>query len=215
LPPDEYPEEGNFPWQLYVRQARRIKGEYLITEHDSIPEEGRQRPRIHKDSISIYEHTFDVHACRNRDGKGSTAKTADGFELLEGVIWVRHMNRLKAVNRPATIPYRAIVPEKVDGLLVPAALSATHVAFSAIRMEPAWMATGQAAGVAAVQAIQQKSSLRIIDVRQLQRTLVQQGQVLAYFKDLSLDDPSFRSAQLKAVEEDWPDFDLARIKATL
>lgn len=208
LPPDEYPTTGHFPWQLYVRQGRRIVGEYSITEHDSSPPAGRERPHIHKDAIAIYEHGFDSHQCRTRGRPGATVTTSDGFELIEGVIWFRNGNKLKAPNRPATVPYRAIVPEKVDGLLVPSALSATNVAFSAIRMEPAFMALGQAAGAAAAQALAERIDVRRIDVRRLQETLAGQGQVLAYFKNLSLDDPDFAQVQLRAVAEDCPTFEL-------
>ena len=215
LPPDEYSHDGHFPWQLYVRQGRRIIGEYVITEHDSSPPPGRERPHIHNDAIAVYEHSFDSHACGTRGEPGAVIKASDGFELIEGVIWFRYMNRLKAPNRPATIPYRAMVPEKVDGLLVAGGLSASNVAFSAIRMEPAWMAVGQAAGVAAAQAVSKGTSVRRVDVRQLQSTLAAQGQVLAYFKDLALDDPDFASIQLRAVERDWAGYDVSELRTCL
>lgn len=211
LPPDEYLQDGNFPWQLYVRQGRRIIGEYVITEHDSIPEAGRQRPRLHKDTIGVYEHGFDSHPCRRRNSKDAVLTTSDGFDLLEGVIYFK--SKMNSLNRPATIPYRAIVPEKVDGLLVPTALSATSVAYSSIRMEPVWMSTGQAAGVAAAQAIAQQVPVRRVDTRRLQQTLVKQRQVLAFFRDLSLEDPAFESIQLKVIEDDYPDYDLALFRA--
>ena len=165
LPPDEYISEGNFPWQLYVRQARRLIGEYLITEHDSIPPADRERPKIHKDSIAVYEHSFDSHACRNRDEPGALMRAKDGFELIEGVIWFRNKNTRQTVSAPATIPFRAIVPETVDGLLASCALSATNVAFSALRMESAWMSTGHAAGVAAAMSVSQNARVRSIDTR--------------------------------------------------
>jgi hypothetical protein len=190
-----------------------MRGEYVLTEHDSMPEAGRQRPHIHKDTIAICEHSFDGHPCRTRSSPGAIAKTSDGFELLEGVIHFR--NRLKAPNRPATIPYRAIVPQKVDGLLVPAALSATHVAFSAVRMEPAWMATGQAAGMAAAQALSQNQIVRHVDVRQLQKNLVKQHQVLVYFNDLTLEDPDFEEIQLKAIAKDYGQFECRELKPSL
>jgi hypothetical protein len=212
LPTDEYPDEGHFPWQLYVREARRIFGEYVYTEHDCIPEPGRQRPSIHPDTIMICEHSFDCHPCRNR-AEDSLVLTDDGFELLEGTIWFR--NKLKAINRPSTVPYRAIVPEAVDGLLVPAALSATHVAFSAVRMEPVWMAAGQAAGMAAVQAIERDVPPRRIDVQALQEVLASQGQVMVYFDGLALDDPDFARVQLAAITENTPHFDVDRVKEAL
>ena len=209
LAADEYINDGNFPWQLYVRQGRRIIGEYMLTEHNCIPEPGKIRPAIHRDSIAICEHSFDAHPCRNRGGDG-IAHADDGYELLEGVIFFR--NKLKPVNRPATIPYRSIVPERVNGLLVPVALSASHIAFTTLRMEGIWMATSQAAGVAAAQAIATDNQVRAIDTDQLQKTLAGQGQVMVYFDNLMLDDPEFGELQLRALVEDIPDFDVSHLR---
>ena len=215
LAPDEYTAEGHFPWQLYVRQGRRIHGEYVVTEHDSVPHPGRERPAIPKDAIGIYEHNFDSHACRDRNEPGAIVRTSDGFELIEGVIFHRSRITRDAPNRPASIPYRALLPERVDGIIVPTALSASNVAFTAIRMEPAWMSTGQAAGVAAALAVTGKISPRRIDARRLQSILAKQGQVLAYFRDLSPDDPDFADVQLAAVEMDHSRYDCASLKAAL
>ena len=206
LPADEYPNEGHFPWQLYVRVGRRLIGEYQISEHDAVPPEGRERPAIHRDTIAIFEHGFDAHPCRDRRKPGSMIITDDGFELLEGVIYFK--SKYKAINKPSSIPYRAIVPEKVDGLLVPVALSATSVAFSSIRMEPVWMAAAEAAGRAASQAINDNVEVRKVDVRRLQNNLLDAGQVLVYFPQLDFKHPDFKAIQLQAVEQDHPDFDL-------
>jgi hypothetical protein len=212
LCPDEYADIGHFPWQLYVRESRRIVGEHVITEHDSVPPSGRTRPPIHRDAVATYEHSFDCHPCRQRDSDG-VATTPDGFEVLEGTIHFR--NRLKAINKPATLPYRALVPEKIEGLLVPLAVSATHVAFSAVRMEPIFMASGQAAGIAASLAIEARCQVRQIDVSRLQRILADQGQVLVHFDDLDLNDPDFSALQLAAVENDPDGYDLPRIRREL
>ena len=207
---DEYPNEGHFPWQLYVRAARRIIGEHVLTERDCLAPPGRERPRIHRDSIAICEHNFDSHPCRNRC-RDAIARADDGFELLEGAIWYR--NKLRALNRPATVPYRCMVPATVEGVLVPVAASASHVAFSALRMEPVWMALGQAAGVAAAQALADRTSVRKVDVRRLQQTLARQGQVLVYFKDLKLDDADFAALQLAALDSDLQTFDASECSA--
>jgi len=211
LPADEYEHDAHFPWQLYVRQGRRIVGEYTVTEHDAVPESERDRPSIHGDAIAVYEHGFDSHPCRDRASSGAIVRASDGFELLEGVIYFK--SKYKAVNRPATLPYRAIVPEKVDGLLVPAALSATSVAYSAIRMEPVWMAAAEAAGRAASQALSEGVDVRNIDTCRLQKTLLKAGQVLVYFPELALDDPDFAPIQLQALESDHPDFNLEGLRA--
>lgn len=215
LPPDEYPHAGNFPFQLYVRQGRRIHGVYKLTEADSVPAEGRERPEIHKDSICTFEHSFDSHAARDRLEPGATVMTDDGFELIEGVIWFRNKNQLVSPNKPATTPYRALLPEQVDGLLVACAVSATNVAFSAIRMEPCFMANGQAAGTAAALAIRTGAKPRAIDTGALQRELVKQGQVLVYFNDLPLDDPDFAAIQLAAVEGTAEKFSASAVRAAI
>ncbi len=206
LPPDEYPDDGHWAWQLYVRESRRIVGEYTLTEHDSVPPDGRQRPPIPKDAVAIHEHAFDCHACRNRGSNGEVCAD-DGFELLEGTIWYR--NRMVSMNRPSSIPYGVMVPQEVDGLLVPVAMSSSHVAYTTFRHEPIWMATGQAAGNAAAQAIDDGEGVEVrsIDVGKLQRTLVKQRHVLAWFNNLPVDDPRFEQVQLAALAEDYPEYD--------
>jgi hypothetical protein len=89
---------------------------------------------------------------------------------------------LDYITRPYEIPYRILIPEKIDGLIVPVAASTTHVAFSSIRMEPTWMALGQAAGVAAHLAIQDRVELRQVSVSTLQAHLTAQGQVIRHHK---------------------------------
>ena len=209
LATDEYPENDHFPPQLYIRQARRIVGRHTFTEHDAVPTGDRIRPHIHPDAIAVCDHNFDCHPCRNRGGDG-TVRAEDGFELVEGVMWFR--NKLKSYNRVTTVPYRCIVPEAVDGLLVPVGLSASHVGFTALRMEPLWMATGQAAGVAAAQAIAANTAPANIDVPALQNALLNQGQTLVYFDDLEPDDPDFKSVQRAAVDGDCPVYDAAELR---
>ena len=109
--------------------------------------------------------------------------TSDGYELLEGTMWFR--NKMKSYNKPTSIPYRTMLPPKVDGLLVPVGLSATHVAFTGLRMEPTWMATGQAAGVAAAVAIKDGCAVRSIEMGRYQDNLLEQGQILVYFESPS------------------------------
>ncbi len=213
LAPDEYPDSGGMPWQLYVRQGRRIEGVSKLVESDSIPVPGRARPDIHRDAIATYEHSFDSHACRDRLEPGAIVRTDDGFELIEGVIWFRNKNHLVSPNRPATIPYGAIVPREHDGLLVPMALSATNVAYSSIRMEPVWMSVGQAAGVAAAIAVEQGVQPRHVPIDQLQSTLVERHQVLVYFDDLQLEDDDFADIQRLAVRDGAPSFSAADLRA--
>jgi hypothetical protein len=165
LPKDEFTDNAHFPWQLYVREGRRLIGEYTLTEHD-ITGKGRE-PKRHDDSIAVGEFPIDSFPCRKRQ-PGDTI-------VLEG-----YLGMLDHITRPYEIPYRIMIPEKVDGLIVPVAASTTHVAFSSIRMEPTWMALGQAAGVAAHLAIQNEVAPRKVPVDSLQARLVEQGQVIRH-----------------------------------
>jgi hypothetical protein len=163
LPKDEFTDNAHFPWQLYVREGRRLVGEYTLTQHD-ITGKG-QEPKHHADSIAVGEFPIDSFPCRKRQ-PGDTL-------VLEGYLGMLDYN-----TRPYEIPYRIMIPDKVDGLIVPVAASTTHVAFSSIRMEPTWMALGQAAGVAAHLAIENKVEPRAMPIGELQAILEMQGQVL-------------------------------------
>ncbi len=169
LPKDEFTDNDHFPFQLYVREARRLVGEHTLTEHD-ITGDGRTRePRHYSDSIAIGEFPIDSFPCRRRQ-PGDTV-------VLEG-----YLGMLDHITQPYEIPYRIMLPRKIDGLIVPVAASTTHVAFSSIRMEPTWMALGQAAGVAASLAIEQNSLPRHVSIEQLQHRLTRQGQVIRHKK---------------------------------
>lgn len=165
LPKDEFTDNAHFPWQLYVREGRRLIGEYTLTQHD-ITGKG-QEPKHHADSIAVGEFPIDSFPVRKRQ-PGDTL-------VLEG-----YLGMLDYITRPYEIPYRIMIPEKVDGLIVPVAASTTHVAFSSIRMEPTWMALGQAAGVAAHLAIQTKVEPRQVPSAALQALLLKQGQVIRH-----------------------------------
>ncbi len=165
LTKDEFSDNGGFPWQLYVREGRRLIGEYTLTEHD-ITGKG-QEPKHHADSIAVGEFPIDSFPASKRQ-PGDTI-------VLEG-----YLGMLDYITRPYEIPYRILIPKTVDGLIVPVAASTTHVAFSSIRMEPTWMALGQAAGMAAHLAIDHQVPLRKVPVSELQARLVGQGQVIRH-----------------------------------
>ena len=138
---DEFAGNGHWPWQIYVRQARRIEGRALVTQHNFVLDEklGRTPPIPH--AIAVADYMFDVHPCQDR------RSAIDG--ILEGVIW--YPNR-KGLARAGQVPFGAMLPRRLDNLLVPVALSSTHVGMSVLRMEPVWMTTGQIAGLAAAEA---------------------------------------------------------------
>lgn len=193
LAKDEFADNGHFPWQLYVREARRLEGLYTLNENDLIvgPELGRTK--VHADSIAAGEFPIDSFPVRLREPGHDVA--------LEGYILM-----LDQFTRPYQIPYRVMIPKEVDGLIVPVAASTTHVAFSTVRLEPTWMALGQAAGVAAHLCIENKVQPRSVDVPDLQRQLVNDGQVITYFKDLKQDDGSFAAFQYMGARGFFPDY---------
>jgi hypothetical protein len=171
LPKNEFADNGHFPWQLYIREARRICGRYTLTEHDVTVPPGQNRTPLQYDSVACGEFPVDSFPVRKHE---------PGRDMvLEG-----YLSMLEERVRPYQIPYRIMIPVRVDALLVPVAASTTHVAFSTIRMEPCWMVLGQAAGLAAAMAVQARVLPRDVSVHALQRLLLEQGQVLTFFDDL-------------------------------
>jgi FAD-dependent oxidoreductase family protein len=189
LAKDEYQDNGNFPRQAYVREGRRIRGEYDFSAHDAIVAPGATRTPIHPNSITAAHYAIDSHALRKREA---------GKRALDGFLGLGH------ITRPYTVPYGVMLPEKIDGLLVPVAVSATHLGFGTLRMEPCWMAMGQASGTAAHLAWKSGQEVRQVSITKLQRHLLDQGQVLVCYRDLSPDHPSFKAMQYFGVRGFFP-----------
>lgn len=164
---DEFADNGNFPFQFYVREARRLKGEYTLSERNITEQPGLDCQRRHPDAIAVGEFPIDSFPMRKRQ---------PGDErVLEGYLCM-----LEKITRPYHIPYRIMIPQQLDGVIVPVAASTTHVAFSSIRMEPTWMAMGQAAGIAASLAIETRVEPRKVDVGKLQERLRGAGAVVDF-----------------------------------
>ncbi|MCY4115023.1 MAG: FAD-dependent oxidoreductase [Chloroflexi bacterium] len=161
LPRDEFTDNGRFPFQLYVREGRRLVGEYTLTEHDLTT--GSRR---HEDAIAVGEFPIDSFPCRKRQPTDT--------QVLEG-----YLGMLDELTHPYEIPYRIMIPVNVENLIVPVAASTTHVAYSSIRMEPTWMALGQAAGTAAYLALRHGVTPRHVPVDELQRLLAAQRQIVS------------------------------------
>lgn len=167
---DEFQDNNNFPRQIYVREARRIWGLYTFSANDAILSPGLQRTPIQSDSIACGGYNIDSHAVKKKE-PGQDAE-------LEGFFW------LSGITQPYQIPYRIMIPQNIDGLIVPGAVSATHLGFGTLRMEPVWMAFGQAAGLAAHIAEKLFLKPRDIPVNRLQALLVENNQVLTTFNDI-------------------------------
>ncbi|MDE2869802.1 MAG: FAD-dependent oxidoreductase, partial [Chloroflexota bacterium] len=184
LAADEFQDNGGFPRQMYVREGCRILGGYLFSASDALLDSSGGRSPKHWDSVASGGYQIDSHATRKREDLG--LKTApegtvpDGRQVaLEGFIG------LHEETVPYQIPFRVMVPEGIDGLLVPVAVSASHLGYGTIRMEPVWMALGEAAGVAAATSIERGVRVRDVPRGALQRALLAGGQVITYFDDVA------------------------------
>lgn len=164
---DEYADNDNFPRQMYVREGRRMKGKYVFTAHDALPGDDGRAP-LHRDSITASHYALDSHAVRKRE---------PGRVHLDGFV------SYKCV--PYTVPYAVIVPDApVRNLLAPVPVSASHIGFSTLRMEPCWMAMGQAAGIAACIALVDGVAAADVDVGVLQDALLEERAVLYYDEEM-------------------------------
>ncbi len=154
---DEFVDNDNWPYHLYVREARRLVGDWVMTEHHIFE---REQP----DAIGIGSFYLDVHAVRTIIGE-------DGQPEWEG-----SLNCVPV--KPYAIPYRVSLPrqDEADNLWTTFTLSASHVAFSTLRMEPYFTQIGQAAGNAAALAIDSGCPAAKISIGELQKLLSEQGQ---------------------------------------
>ena len=162
---DEFPETEHWSPQLYVREGRRMDGRHMLTQKDVLEDQKKD------DAIAISSFPIDSHDCRR-------IALPDGV-INEGTIFpVRMPGRRHGYAYH--IPYRAITPSasECSNLLVPVALSATHVAYSSVRVEPTWMAIGQGAGVAAALAAKAGVTVQALDYPTLRTRLLAQKVVL-------------------------------------
>lgn len=149
---DEFTDNQGFPHQIYVREARRMTGEYIMTEHNCTG------TLLVEDGIGKGAYGMDSHFCQRI--------VLEGMVKNEGNINVEGF-------KPYPISYRSITPKKheCENLLVPVALSASHIAYGSIRMEPVFMVLGQSAAMAASMAIDNDLKVQEVDILALQRRL--------------------------------------------
>lgn len=158
---DEFVDNDHWPWMIYIRVARRMVSDYVMTEHDC------QLRRIAADSVGMGSYTMDSHNVQRY-------VTPEGYVQNEG-------NIERPSAGPYTISYRSIVPARgeAENLLVTCAVSASHIAYGSIRMEPVFMILGQSAASAAVIAMDDGVSVQDVDYEKLHQRLVEDGQVLS------------------------------------
>jgi hypothetical protein len=163
---DEFRDTGGWPHQLYVREARRMQGTHVLTEHDLL--ESRPQP----DVIAMGSYNIDIREIE-RTWRMLPEYAATPAVFNEGYVSV-------AVP-PYPIPYRCLTPNRDDAqdVLAAVCVSSSHVAFASLRMEPTLMLLGHAAGAAAAQAARRGVAVQDVDIDALQRTLIDEGQVLS------------------------------------
>ncbi len=160
LAKDEFTDNGNWPHQLYVREARRMIGDYVMTENEILSK--KEVPN----SVGMGSYTLDSHNAQRYVKE-------DGFVQNEGDIGVK-------APTPYGISYGAIVPKEAEckNLFVPVCLSSSHIAFGSIRMEPVFMILGESAATAASMAIDEKINVQQVNYDKLKALLLKQNQKL-------------------------------------
>jgi hypothetical protein len=182
LAKDEFVDSGNWPHQLYVREARRMVGVYVATQKDL------QTDLRKDDVIGMGSYNSDSHNIQR-------FVNARGMAENEG--------DMQVAVKPYQIPFRIVLPKKEEArnLLVPVCFSASHVAYSSLRMEPQYMILGHAAGVAAALAIHGKTAVQEVSVAELQKTLKSEAAVFEFVRNQQMDalDKIHRKMQPKGV----------------
>lgn len=161
---DEFVDNNHWPPMIYIRVARRMVSDYVMTEHDCM---GRRRC---EDPVGMGSYTMDSHNVQRY-------MTPGGWVQNEGNIETR-------VPGPYSISYRSLIPKRggITNLLTPTAVSASHIAYGSIRMEPVFMILGQSAATAAAIAIENEQAVQDVDYAKLRERLLADGQVLEHEK---------------------------------
>lgn len=167
LPADEFADTGHLPHQLYVREARRMLGEIVLTERDL------RFPVARSDVVAMGSYHLDIREVQRA--------WRWVYEHPRPVAMVVTEGYLSVPVPPYPIPYRVLVPRRAEcrNLIVPVCVSASHVAFSSIRMEPQYQMLGHVAGLAAARATATGVAVQDVDVADLQHRLLAAGQVLS------------------------------------
>jgi hypothetical protein len=165
LPLDEFTDNEHWPWRMYVREGRRLVGDYVMVQADITTSPSKN------DAIGLGAWAFDSHGC----DLFATAENGMQGTALDGSFYITN------VARAYQLPFRSILPQPSDvtNLAISVCVSASHIAYSSIRIEPTFMILGEAAGTAAVMALSQGIDVSEVDSATLQKNLLSYGAVLA------------------------------------
>ena len=171
LAKDEFADNDHVPYEMYVREARRILGLKVFTELDGLLSEDFNRAPIHFGSIAITEWALDSHACNTDRYQNSRP---EGKVLLS------------EETVPGQVDLQCLLSKEASNLIVSVCLSSTHIGWGTIRLEPTWMHIGESVGFALSQALKENQNLLEIDLDKLQRTLAEERILLTYFDDVEI-----------------------------
>ncbi len=159
---DEFEDNGNWPYNIYVREARRMLGKYVMTENDVLIKRPVPNP------VGMGSYTMDSHNIQRY-------VTPEGYVQNEGDIGV-------GAPKPYQIDLGSILPkqEECTNLIVPVCVSCSHIAFGSIRMEPVFMILGQSAGTVASMALNKKKNIHDLTYSEIREKLLADGQILKY-----------------------------------
>lgn len=177
LAKDEYADNDNNPYEIYVREARRLVGKYVYTENDLILQGNYARARVHPDSIGFTDWYMDSHACTFK-------KVEEKGTLHEGKMMMHKETFM------GQFPFRSLLSDEINNLIVPVCVSCTHVAWGAIRLEPTWMQFGESAALAVVLAKDNSVQLDKLKVDDLVKKLADDRSMISFFNDFTVDDPA-------------------------
>ncbi|HYE19643.1 MAG TPA: FAD-dependent oxidoreductase [Tepidisphaeraceae bacterium] len=176
---DEFVDNGHLPYQLYVREARRMVGRHVFTERDTANAPGDARTVHHPQAIATGDYGPNCHGTSHEGPRYGGKHTGEFYKHVP----------------PYQVPYGSLVPNEVGNLLVPVAASSSHVGFCALRLEPVWMSLGEAAGTAARVAVEGKTDVRSVDVARVQALLHAGGAATVYVSDVPRESELFRAVQ--------------------
>ena len=176
---DEFTENNHLPLQLYVREARRMLGEYVFSEKDTNPAPDDARAVLNKESIAMGDYGPNCHGTSHEGSRFGGKHTGEFYKRVA----------------PYQIPYGVLLAPGMENLLVPGAVSSSHVGFCALRLEPIWMSLGQAAGHAAHLARSKRRAVQRVSIPELQARLHKAGSATIYVSDVPPGNGDFSMVQ--------------------
>lgn len=176
---DEFTESNHLPMELYVREGRRVVGEYIFTEKDTDCAPDDARAVLHTDAIAMGDYGPNCHGTFHEGSRFGGKHTGEFYKMVA----------------PYQIPYGVLIAKGYENLLVSCAASSSHVGFCALRLEPIWMSLGEAAGHAAHLARRKHGMMQTVSIPKLQQLLYAEGGATIYVSDVLPGNPDFAAVQ--------------------